>query len=114
MLCLRIGTVSQLAESLKSPFRQGVRVEVMDRSVVSRTRTAVVDTVIGGRLRLIYEDAGIGPSGEVLSDFWCHMWSPLVHPINWSVRVGHLIKKTGKGCQDRSHNVNHQSRSEFS
>ncbi|XP_062859200.1 lethal(3)malignant brain tumor-like protein 2 [Trichomycterus rosablanca] len=93
----------KLAESLKIPFRQGVRVEVMDRSVVSRTRTAVVDTVIGGRLRLIYEDAGIGPSGEVLSDFWCHMWSPLVHPINWSVRVGHLIKETDKSVDMSSH-----------
>ncbi|KAK1793935.1 hypothetical protein P4O66_010841 [Electrophorus voltai] len=84
----------KMADSLKYPFRQGVRVEVVDRSLVSRTRRAVVDTVIGGRLRLIYEDAGLGPSGEVLSDFWCHMWSPLVHPINWSSRVGHLIKET--------------------
>lgn len=89
-----------MAESMKCPFRQGVRVEVVDRSLVSRTRTAVVDTVIGGRLRLIYEDAGLGASGEVLSDFWCHMLSPLIHPINWSVRVGHLIKETGNGGQE--------------
>lgn len=87
--------LSQMADSIKCPFRQGVRVEVVDRSLVSRTRTAVVDTMIGGRLRLIYEDAGLGASGEVLSDFWCHMLSPLIHPINWSVRVGHLIKETG-------------------
>lgn len=91
--------LSQMADSMKYPFRQGVRVEVVDRSLVSRTRTAVVDTVIGGRLRLIYEDAGLGASGEVLSDFWCHMLSPLIHPINWSVRVGHLIKETGNGSQ---------------
>ncbi|XP_036428775.1 lethal(3)malignant brain tumor-like protein 2 isoform X2 [Colossoma macropomum] len=93
----------KLAESMKYPFRQGVRVEVVDRSLVSRTRTAVVDTVIGGRLRLIYEDAGLGPTGEVLSDFWCHMWSPLIHPINWSVRVGHLIKETDKSVDMSSH-----------
>lgn len=70
--------------------------EVVDRSQVSRTRLAVVDTVIGGRLRLLYEDGGLGPSGEVLSDFWCHMQSPLVHPVGWSERVGHSIKKTGE------------------
>ncbi|XP_072523059.1 lethal(3)malignant brain tumor-like protein 2 isoform X1 [Salminus brasiliensis] len=94
---------AKMSESMKYPFRQGVRVEVVDRSLVSRTRTAVVDTVIGGRLRLIYEDAGLGPSGEVLSDFWCHMWSPLLHPINWSVRVGHLIKETDKSVDMSSH-----------
>uniref|UniRef100_A0A3B1IU18 L3MBTL histone methyl-lysine binding protein 2 n=1 Tax=Astyanax mexicanus TaxID=7994 RepID=A0A3B1IU18_ASTMX len=94
---------SKLAESMKYPFRQGVRVEVVDRSLVSRTRRAVVDTVIGGRLRLIYEDAGLGASGEVLSDFWCHMWSPLLHPINWSVRVGHDIKRTDKSVDMSSH-----------
>ncbi|XP_066521367.1 lethal(3)malignant brain tumor-like protein 2 isoform X2 [Hoplias malabaricus] len=93
----------KMAESMKYPFRQGVRVEVVDRSLVSRTRTAVVDTVIGGRLRLIYEDAGLGPTGEVLSDFWCHMCSPLIHPINWSVRVGHLIKETDKSVDMSSH-----------
>lgn len=94
---------AMMAESMKCPFRQGVRVEVVDRSLVSRTRTAVVDTVIGGRLRLIYEDAGLGASGEVLSDFWCHMLSPLIHPINWSVRVGHLIKETDKSVDMSSH-----------
>ncbi|XP_076856498.1 lethal(3)malignant brain tumor-like protein 2 [Brachyhypopomus gauderio] len=93
----------KVADSLKCPFRQGIRVEVVDRSLVSRTRTAVVDTVIGGRLRLIHEDAGLGPSGEVLSDFWCHMWSPLVHPINWSSRVGHLIKETDTSVDMSSH-----------
>lgn len=92
-----------MADSMKCPFRQGVRVEVVDRSLVSRTRTAVVDTVIGSRLRLIYEDAGFGASGEVLSDFWCHMLSPLIHPINWSVKVGHLIKETDKSVDMNSH-----------
>uniref|UniRef100_A0A8C1ZF32 L3MBTL histone methyl-lysine binding protein 2 n=1 Tax=Cyprinus carpio TaxID=7962 RepID=A0A8C1ZF32_CYPCA len=86
----------KMADSLRCPFRQGVRVEVVDRSLVSRTRLAVVDTVVGGRLRLLYEDGGLGPSGEVLSDFWCHMQSPLLHPVGWSERVGHSIKETGE------------------
>uniref|UniRef100_F7AME3 L3MBTL histone methyl-lysine binding protein 2 n=1 Tax=Macaca mulatta TaxID=9544 RepID=F7AME3_MACMU len=71
---------------MKYPFRQGMRLEVVDKSQVSRTRMAVVDTVIGGRLRLLYED------GDSDDDFWCHMWSPLIHPVGWSRRVGHGIK----------------------
>ncbi|KAG1963589.1 lethal(3)malignant brain tumor-like protein 2 [Pimephales promelas] len=98
----------KLADSLRFPFRQGVRVEVVDRSHVSRTRLAVVDTVIGGRLRLLYEDGGLGPLGEVLSDFWCHMQSPLVHPVGWSERVGHSIKATDKNVNMGSHPAFHK------
>ncbi|XP_010893815.2 lethal(3)malignant brain tumor-like protein 2 [Esox lucius] len=84
----------KLAESLKCSFRTGMRVEVVDRTMVSRTRLAVVDTVTGGRLRLIYEDGEQDAKGEPLSDFWCHMWSPLLHPVGWSSKVGHTIKPT--------------------
>ncbi|XP_066490140.1 lethal(3)malignant brain tumor-like protein 2 isoform X2 [Tiliqua scincoides] len=83
----------KMTESMKYPFRQGMRVEVIDKICVSRTRMAVVDTVIGGRLRLLYED------GDSSDDFWCHMWSPLIHPVGWSRRVGHSIKKAEK-CSD--------------
>ncbi|XP_030631000.1 lethal(3)malignant brain tumor-like protein 2 [Chanos chanos] len=93
----------KLSDSMRYPFRQGMRVEVVDRSLVSRTRLAVVDTVIGGRLRLLYEDAGLGPGGEVLSDFWCHIWSPLLHPVGWSSKVGHIIKETDKRVDMSSH-----------
>lgn len=79
---------------MKYPFRQGMRVEVVDKDHVSRARMAVVDTVIGGRLRLLYED------GDSDDDFWCHMWSPLIHPVGWARRVGHNIKKTGRNPHD--------------
>ncbi|XP_069052944.1 lethal(3)malignant brain tumor-like protein 2 isoform X2 [Lepisosteus oculatus] len=87
----------KMAESMKYPFRQGMRVEVVDKARVSRTRPAVVDTVIGGRLRLLYED------GDAHSDFWCHMWSPLVHPVGWSRRVGHGLKPLEKRVDMSSH-----------
>ncbi|KAM9324480.1 lethal(3)malignant brain tumor-like protein 2 [Gastrophryne carolinensis] len=77
---------SKMTESLKCPFRPGMRLEVVDKLNISFMRMAVVDTVIGGRLRLIYED------GENNDDFWCHMDSPLIHPVGWSQRVGHKIK----------------------
>ncbi|XP_074682858.1 lethal(3)malignant brain tumor-like protein 2 isoform X2 [Strix aluco] len=88
----------KMAESMKYPFRQGMRVEVVDKICVSRTRMAVVDTVIGGRLRLLYED------GYSDDDFWCHMWSPLIHPVGWSRRVGHSMKRAE---EKRSDMVNH-------
>ncbi|KAJ6658960.1 hypothetical protein lerEdw1_019597 [Lerista edwardsae] len=76
---------------------QSMRVEVIDKTCVSRTRMAVVDTVIGGRLRLLYED------GDSNDDFWCHMWSPLIHPVGWSRRVGHSIKKSEKFSDMANH-----------
>ncbi|XP_059582344.1 lethal(3)malignant brain tumor-like protein 2 isoform X1 [Alligator mississippiensis] len=88
----------KMAENMKYPFRQGMRVEVVDKDHVSRARMAVVDTVIGGRLRLLYED------GDSDDDFWCHMWSPLIHPVGWARRVGHNIKKTE---EKRSDMANH-------
>ncbi|MEE6514581.1 hypothetical protein FKM82_022859 [Ascaphus truei] len=79
-----------MAESMKCHFRLGMRLEVVDKMQVSRTRLAVVDTVIGGRLRVLYED------GERNDDFWCHMTSPLIHPVGWSYKVGHNFKPTGQ------------------
>ncbi|KAM4650392.1 lethal(3)malignant brain tumor-like protein 2 isoform 2-T2 [Discoglossus pictus] len=76
----------KMVESLKCRVRQGMRLEVVDKRQISRMRLAVVDTVFGGRLRLLYED------GESEDDFWCHMASPLIHPVGWSQRVGHNIK----------------------
>lgn len=80
---------------MKSSFRVGTRVEVVDPKHVSRTRLAVVDAVIGGRLRLVYADRSDVPD-NVVFDFWCHMWSPLVHPLGWSKTVGHTIKAYGE------------------
>ncbi|XP_059179982.1 lethal(3)malignant brain tumor-like protein 2 [Centropristis striata] len=81
----------KLAESLRTSFRIGMRVEVVDPKHVSRTRVAVIDSIIGGRLRLVYSDQSDAPENTIL-DFWCHLLSPLLHPIGWSSRVGHDIK----------------------
>lgn len=85
---------SQLTESMKPSVKVGTRVEVVDPKHVSRTRVANVAAVVGGRLQLIYADQSDSPDNTI-SDFWCHTWSPLVHPIGWSFRVGHAIKAPG-------------------
>uniref|UniRef100_A0A3Q4HUH1 MBT domain-containing protein 1-like n=1 Tax=Neolamprologus brichardi TaxID=32507 RepID=A0A3Q4HUH1_NEOBR len=51
--------------------------------------TFVSSQVIGGRLRLVYEECDDGTD-----DFWCHMYSPLIHSIGWSRSIGHRFKRS--------------------
>ncbi|XP_075890904.1 lethal(3)malignant brain tumor-like protein 2 isoform X2 [Nelusetta ayraudi] len=88
----------KLAESCKTSFKLGMRVEVVDPKYVSRTRVAVIKSNVGGRLQLVYEDQSDAPENIVL-DFWCHMRSPLLHHISWSLSVGHAIKAPVKGAE---------------
>ncbi|XP_054455088.1 lethal(3)malignant brain tumor-like protein 2 isoform X2 [Anoplopoma fimbria] len=81
----------KLAESMRNSFKTGMRVEVVDPKHVSRTRLAIIESITGGRLRLVYEDQS-DANENTLSDFWCHMWSPLLHPIGWSRKVGHAFR----------------------
>ncbi|XP_061564961.1 lethal(3)malignant brain tumor-like protein 2 isoform X2 [Cololabis saira] len=84
----------KLAENTKTSFKVGMRVEVVDPKYVTRTRRAFIDSIFGGRLRLVYADQSDAPE-NIVADFWCHMWSPLVHPIGWSAKVGHAVKPAG-------------------
>ncbi|XP_054608482.1 lethal(3)malignant brain tumor-like protein 2 [Dunckerocampus dactyliophorus] len=85
-----------LKSAEKHSFRVGMRVEVVDPKHVSRTRKAVIHSIIGGRLQLVYMDQSDSPE-NVISDFWCHMSSPLLHPIGWSKKVGHEVKAPRNG-----------------
>ena len=50
----------KVQESLtKHPLKPGMLVEVVDRTCVSAMRVATVEEVIGGRLRLQYEDSKV-------------------------------------------------------
>lgn len=81
----------KVSESMQYPFKTSMRVEVVDKTHLCRTRVAVVESVIGGRLRLVYEE-----SEDKNDDFWCHMYSPLIHHIGWSRSIGHRFKRPGK------------------
>ncbi|KAL4687837.1 hypothetical protein H8959_019965, partial [Pygathrix nigripes] len=76
-------------KSMQYPFKPCMRVEVVDKRHLCRTRVAVVESVIGGRLRLVYEE-----SEDRTDDFWCHMHSPLIHHIGWSRSIGHRFKRS--------------------
>ncbi|XP_036004549.1 MBT domain-containing protein 1 isoform X2 [Fundulus heteroclitus] len=80
---------SKVKESMQFPFKKQMRVEVVDKTHLCRTRVALVEQVIGGRLRLVYEECDDGTD-----DFWCHMYSPLIHSIGWSRSIGHRFKRS--------------------
>ncbi|XP_031155890.1 MBT domain-containing protein 1-like isoform X2 [Sander lucioperca] len=80
---------SKVQDSMQVPFKKQMRVEVVDKTHLCRTRVALVEQVIGGRLRLVYEECDDGSD-----DFWCHMYSPLIHSIGWSRSIGHRFKRS--------------------
>ncbi|XP_031420287.1 MBT domain-containing protein 1 isoform X2 [Clupea harengus] len=80
---------TKVQESMQFPFKKLMRVEVVDKTHLCRTRVALVEQVIGGRLRLVYEESEDGSD-----DFWCHMHSPLIHSIGWSRSIGHRFKRS--------------------
>ncbi|KAM9410848.1 MBT domain-containing protein 1-like isoform 1-T1 [Salvelinus alpinus] len=77
---------AKVHENMQFPFKKLMRVEVVDKTHLCRTRVALVEQVIGGRLRLVYEESA--------DDFWCHMYSPLIHAIGWSRSIGHRFKRS--------------------
>ncbi|KAF3699675.1 MBT domain-containing protein 1 [Channa argus] len=83
------GLPMKVQESMQFPFKKQMRVEVVDKTHLCRTRVALVEQVIGGRLRLVYEECDDGTD-----DFWCHMYSPLIHSIGWSRSIGHRFKRS--------------------
>eukprot|EP00058_Branchiostoma_floridae_P012674 XP_002598162.1 hypothetical protein BRAFLDRAFT_123303 [Branchiostoma floridae] len=80
---------TKVVESRECKFRSGMQLEVVDKCSISSMRVAVVDEVVGGRIRLLYRD-----SQDEEDDFWCHMASPLIHPVGWSQLVGHKLTAT--------------------
>lgn len=86
---------------MQFPFKKLMRVEVVDKNYLCRTRVALVEEVIGGRLRLVYEE-----SEDRTDDFWCHMFSPLIHNIGWSRSIGHRFKRSGESTKKKKKNNN--------
>ncbi|KAK6976280.1 MBT domain-containing protein 1 [Biomphalaria glabrata] len=67
-------------------LKVGMQLEVVNKLCVSAMRVAVIKEIIGCRLRLNYLD-----SKDEIDEFWCHMTSPLIHPVGWSQTVGHKL-----------------------
>lgn len=76
----------QLKEALKTRFTPGMKLEVVDKHRIAAVRVAVIDQIIGGRLHVQYEADSDDDNG-----FWCHQYSPLIHPVGWAQLVGHEL-----------------------
>lgn len=75
----------KITKSLNSKFKCGMLLEVANKHKLSTMRVARIIQNTGGRLRLKYENS------EDFDDFYCHELSEIIHPIGWSVTVGHDI-----------------------
>ncbi|KAK2715445.1 MBT domain-containing protein 1-like [Artemia franciscana] len=88
---------SIMAAESKSKFTVGLRVEVVDKRRLSHVRPAIVETVVGGRLKLLYE-------GDSLEDFWCSDESQWLHPVGWAKSVNHALIAKGtyhERCEEK-------------
>jgi hypothetical protein len=75
----------KVQDSLKSKFKCGMLLELIDKKRISRMKVARIIQNIGGRLRMKYEQS------DDFDDFFCHENSELIHPIGWSALIGHDI-----------------------
>lgn len=91
---------SLIEESLKTRFKPGMKLEVVDKNRVSSVRVATVEDTVGGRLLVTY-DGEDPPSG-----FWTHEKSPLVHPIGWAQFVSHELIATYEYARESLEKVN--------
>lgn len=78
-----------IEDSLRSRFKRGMKLEVVDKNRVSSVRVATVEATVGGRLLVSYDGAELEHAG-----FWTHEKSPLVHPIGWAQYMGHELVAT--------------------
>ncbi|CAF1015774.1 unnamed protein product [Adineta steineri] len=77
----------KIQSSLRCPFKKYMLLEVIDKFQVAHMCVGKISEVIGGRLRINYENK----PGE---HFWVHHTSELIHPVGWSYAVGHKIEST--------------------
>lgn len=77
---------NKINESLKSRFRCGLNIEVVDKNRISQIKLATIHKIVGKRLYVQYFDSPPEDNG-----FWCHEDSPLIHPVGWATTVGHNL-----------------------
>ena len=71
---------------MKSRFRCGLQIEVVDKNRISQVKVATIQKVVGKRLHVRYYDSPPEDNG-----FWCHEDSPLIHPVGWARKIGQTL-----------------------
>ncbi|XP_077301554.1 polycomb protein Sfmbt-like isoform X2 [Arctopsyche grandis] len=77
---------NKVNESMKSRFRIGHVLEVVDKNRICQVKVATVHEIVGKRLHIRYYNSTPEDNG-----FWCHEDCPLIHPVGWAREVGHLL-----------------------
>ncbi|CAD6213958.1 GSCOCG00011113001-RA-CDS [Cotesia congregata] len=77
---------NKVNDSIKSRFRCGLHLEVVDKNRISQVKVATIQKIVGKRLHIRYYDSPPEDSG-----FWCHEDSPLIHPVGWAKKVGQTL-----------------------
>ncbi|KAL2728805.1 polycomb protein Sfmbt-like [Vespula squamosa] len=77
---------NKVNDSMKSRFRCGLHLEVVDKNRISQVKVATIQKIVGKRLHVRYYDSPPEDNG-----FWCHEDSPLIHPVGWAKRVGQSL-----------------------
>ncbi|XP_015601352.1 polycomb protein Sfmbt isoform X2 [Cephus cinctus] len=77
---------NKVNDSMKSRFRCGLHLEVVDKNRISQVKVATIQKIVGKRLHVRYYDSPPEDNG-----FWCHEDSPLIHPVGWARRVGQTL-----------------------
>ncbi|XP_020287040.1 polycomb protein Sfmbt-like isoform X3 [Pseudomyrmex gracilis] len=77
---------NKVTDSMKSRFRCGLHLEVVDKNRISQVKVATIQRIVGKRLYVRYYDSPPEDNG-----FWCHEDSPLIHPVGWAKRVGQTL-----------------------
>lgn len=83
-------------EELQPRFKEGMKLEVVDKNRVSSVRVATVVKSIGGRLLVDYDNC----DQPIDAGFWTHERSPLIHPIGWAQFVSHELVATYEYARD--------------
>lgn len=71
---------------MKSRFRCGLHLEVVDKNRISQVKVATIQKIVGKRLHVRYYDSSPDDIG-----FWCHEDSPLIHHVGWAKQVGQSL-----------------------
>ncbi|GIX76521.1 MBT domain-containing protein 1 [Caerostris extrusa] len=81
----------RIEEYSHNSIKKGMKLEVVDKNLISVVRSAEVADVVGGRLHIKYSENDTEDEG-----FWCHERSPLIHPVGWAQIIGHALKASAK------------------
>lgn len=84
---------NKINDSSQSRFRCGLQLEIVNKNRISEMTLGRITKIVGKRLLVRYFDS------QDDNGFWVHEDSPLIHPVGWSVSVGHSISAPAEYMQ---------------